>query len=231
MQKRKFGILRIHVRNLYVMGGIAAMLIAFLIPLQGIVYAVWPAPESVTEWFELFQTNKIIGLINMDLLLTIDYLLVIIVFMALWAVLKRSNPMLSLIALLMLLVSVTIYFTTGGAFEMLELSNQYNARGSYSENLILQSAAKSLLLSWRGTAFDISYILGCIAIFTMSFVMMQSNVFTRLNSYFGILAGVLMAVPITLGLVGITVSFLSLLPTVPWLILIGQKLFQLSKKV
>ncbi len=131
----------------------------------------------------------------------------------------------------MQLVAVTIYFTTNGAFEMLELSSQYHAGGSYAENMVLQSAGKTLLLNWQGSAFSISYIFGCLAILTISYVMMQSHVFSRLDAYFGILAAVLMVIPPSAGMFGMDIPFFFLLPAIPWLLLLALKLFQLHRKL
>jgi hypothetical protein len=229
MENKQQDILKSHLRNLYVMAALAAMVIALCIVLQFAVYAILPPPESVTGWFELFRRSKITGLIEMDILLTINYLLFVVVFMALWAALRKSNPMLTFIALLIQLLAIAAYFTSGGALEMLELSQQYDARGSYVDNIILRAAGESVLSGWHGTACNVSYMLSGIAVFTMSFVMMKSHVFSKANAYPGIVAGILMIVLHGIGKLGAITAVISLLPVVPWMILMGFRFLKLSR--
>ena len=92
------------------------------------VFILWPPPSSVIGWFTLFQENALVGLLNMDLLLIVDYLLLIGVFSALWASLRRANESLMAIALILQLVATATYLASTVAFEMLTLSNQYATR-------------------------------------------------------------------------------------------------------
>src|ERR1017187_10473732 len=105
---------------LYRVGGIAAIAITALIPIQGAVFVIWPPPTTVLNWFALFQKNWVVGLLDMDLLLMIDYILTLIVFLSLWVALKSANRSLATIALLLQCVSITIYFASTAAFEMLD---------------------------------------------------------------------------------------------------------------
>lgn len=70
-------------------GGIAALTIVGLIPIQMIVFFLWPPPTTVIGWFSLFQQEPLIGLIDMDLLLIVDYVLMLIVILSLWVTLDE----------------------------------------------------------------------------------------------------------------------------------------------
>lgn len=72
-------------------GGIAALAIVVLIPLQIVVFFLWPPPITVIGWFSLFQQEPLIGLIDMDLLLIADYVFMLIVVLSLWAILRLTN--------------------------------------------------------------------------------------------------------------------------------------------
>ena len=76
---------------IYKLAAITGITVAVLIPVQGAIFALWPPLQTVPEGFALFQQNKLIGLLDMDLLLTFDYLLFIIIFFVLWGVLKHVN--------------------------------------------------------------------------------------------------------------------------------------------
>ena len=49
-------------------GAWAAIAVVALIPFQIAVFAVYPPPESVAGFFELFQKNWFRGLLSLDLL-------------------------------------------------------------------------------------------------------------------------------------------------------------------
>ena len=40
--------------------------------MQILVFLISPPPETVTGWFDLFQSSMLIGLLNLDLLLMVD---------------------------------------------------------------------------------------------------------------------------------------------------------------
>jgi hypothetical protein len=66
-----------HWNWLYRIGGAAALITVVLIPVQIIVFIAWPPPYegTVTDWFTLFQDKELLGLLSLDLLLIVDYVL------------------------------------------------------------------------------------------------------------------------------------------------------------
>jgi hypothetical protein len=56
-----------------------------------------------------------VGLLNMDLLLAVDYMFLGVVFLALYAALRRASPSAMAIALALELVAVAIYFASTAA--------------------------------------------------------------------------------------------------------------------
>ena len=57
---------------LYRLGGAAALLIVAFIPLQVIIFMTWPPPTTALGYFTLFQSNPLVALLDLDLLLVID---------------------------------------------------------------------------------------------------------------------------------------------------------------
>ena len=124
------------------------------------------------------------------------------------------------------LVGTTLFFASREAtFGMLSLSNQYAVASTDTERAMLLAAGQALLTIYNGTAFDLSYIFGGIVILILSVVMLQSNVFSKATAYVGIVMGVLMLVPPTVGTIGLLLSLVSLIPTLIWLIPIARRLF------
>src|SRR5713226_3027222 len=114
-------------KPLYRVAGVTALLMIVFIPIQSVVFVVWPPPSTVIGWFTLFQHNRLLGLLDMDLLLMVDQVLLGLVLLALYAALKRASPSLMAIALTSGLVGIAIYFASSTAFNMLSLSDQYAA--------------------------------------------------------------------------------------------------------
>src|SRR5215218_6905208 len=214
-------------QTLHKLGGVTALAVLALIPIQMIVFFLWPPPSSVIGWFTLFQDNALVGLLDMDLLLIVDYLLLIGVFSALFASLRRANESLMAIALILQLVSTATYFASTVAFEMLSLSNQYGTASTEVERSTFLAAGQAMLATWQGTAFDVSYVLSALAILIVSAVMLQSHrLFSKVTGYAGLSAGILALVPPTAGTIGVVFSLVSLVPLVVWLALIARRLLR-----
>src|SRR5215213_9466198 len=214
-------------QTLHRVSGMAALAVLVLIPIQMVVFFIWPLPSSVIGWFTLFHDNALVGLLDMDLLLIVDYLLLIGVFSALWASLRRANESLMAIALILQLVATASYLASTVAFEMLSLSNQYATAVTDAERPLFLAAGQAMLVTWQGTAFDVSYVLSALATLIISAVMLRSHhLFSKTTGYAGLSAGVLMLVPPTAGLIGVFFSLLSLVPLVIWLALIARRLLR-----
>src|SRR4051794_38181249 len=69
--------------TLYRVGGVAALAVVALIPIQGTVYVLNPPPSTVAEYFALFTRSLLQGLLALDLLLLVDYALLLLVYLAL----------------------------------------------------------------------------------------------------------------------------------------------------
>jgi uncharacterized ion transporter superfamily protein YfcC len=117
----------------------------------------------------------------------VEYILMIIVVLSLWLTLRRTNESLMAIALILQIVSVATYFSSTVAFEMISLSSQYTAATTDVQRYISLAAGQAMLATWQGTAFDVSYILGAIALLTVSYVMLRSHLFDRAAPFIGIL--------------------------------------------
>lgn|ERR1017187_2595651 len=203
--------------------GISAIMILAFIPIQIIVFSVWPPTFGAAGWFALFHRNKFAGLVDMDLFLMIDYALTLFIYIALWGALKKTNSVFTTIALLFQLASAITYFSSNGAFEMLYLSNKYAAAATEAEKSMYLASGETIIAIWQGTAFTVSYWLGCIATITIAMVMMRSDIFSKLTAWLGLAAGILMIIPPNFGIAGLVISFISLIPTIGWLILLGRQ--------
>lgn len=217
---------------LYKVGGVAALLMFVLTLIQSFIFITNPPPKTVIEYFTLFQKNQILGLLDLDFLLIIINILLILIYLALYVALVRISRSYMTIALAIGLVGTVLFFASREAtFGMLSLSNQYANASTDTERTILLAAGQTLLTIYNGTAFDLSYIFGGVVILIFSVVMLRSSIFNKATAYLGIVMGILMLVPPTVGTIGLLLSLISLLPTLIWLIPIARRLFQLGSGV
>jgi len=216
--------------SLYKVAGFAAILVVAFIPIQMAVFMVNPPPSNIVGWFDLFNRNALVGLIDLDLLLIIDQVLMGLIFLALYQLLKHSNRSSMLIALTLAMLGIAAYFASTVAFEMLNLSNQYASAATDADKSTLVAAGQVLIATWQGTAFDVGYIMEGIAMLMISFVMLSSGIFTKTASYVGIILGIMSLVPPTVPVIGMFFAIGSLIPLIAWLIFVARKLFQLSAR-
>lgn len=217
-------------RGLYRIAGYASLTMVAFIPIQIAVFVIWPLPDTVVGWFDLFQSNKIIGLLDMDFLLMVDQIFVGLILVALYAALRQTSLSMITVSLMLGLSGMVIYFASTVAFEMLFLSGRYAAATSAAEKDGLLAVGQVLLARWQGTAFNFSYIMEGISFLIIGLVMLRSSVFSNLTAWFGIALGVLSLVPPTVPVVGMYFAFLSLVPLVVWDVLIARRFFRLAKE-
>ncbi|MCC6955435.1 MAG: DUF4386 family protein [Anaerolineales bacterium] len=217
-------------KSLYKAGGVAALLMFVLTLVQSFIFVTNPPPSTVLEFFMLFQKSPVLGLLSLDLLLIVINILLIPIYLALYAALYQYKKSPMTVALVIGLVGTTLFFASREAtFGMLSLSNQYAAASSDAERAVLLAAGQALLVIYNGTAFDLSYIFGGVIILVFSVVMLQTSVFSKATAYIGIAMGILMLAPPTIGTIGMILSLLSLIPTLIWLVPVARRLFQLGR--
>ena len=209
--------------TLYRIGGVSALLVAIFIPLQIIIFILYPPPSTVLDWFTLFQNNRLIGLLDMDLLLIIDQFLFGLMILALYVKLRHNDQSLMLIALMLSLMGIITYFSSTVAFDMLTLSDKYAGASTEAEKTVLLTAGETMITTWTGTAFDIGYILLGVSFLIIGFVMLYSSEFSKITAYLGIITGIFSLIPASFGIIGLLFAFISLIPMEFWIILIGKK--------
>lgn len=213
-------------RGILTLGAAAAAWVVVMIPLQAAVFLLSPPPSTVEAYFDLFQRNPLLGLLDLDLLLSIDYVVMIPFYLALYAVIRRVAPAWALLALVFGLLSVTLFLVSREAtFSMWLLSNQY-AAATPAGRVPLLAAGTTLLTLYNGGTFATSYVLGAISTLLFSGLMLRHRVFGRLPGLIGVLTGVTMLIPANVGTVGLTLAMVSLVPTALWLILLCRHLFR-----
>ncbi len=217
-------------KTLYRAGGAAAVLMLALIPIQMALYIAFPPPEDALGFFVMFQENRLVGLLALDLLYIVDMLLNGLVFLALWAALRKTNASLMTIAIALVIANTGAYLASNTAFPMLWLSDRWAAAADASQEATFVAAGEAMLASYMGNANSLTYVLFGVAGFLTAWVMLKSGVFSRTTAYLGLFMNAMMVVPSTAGTIGMAMAFASLVPLVAWLVLVAIRLFQLARE-
>ena len=225
-------------QSLYKIGGAAALFAAVLILGDVVVLAIYPQPNAISDWLILFQSNSIVGLLDLWGLEVLMYLMFIMMFLALYMVLRKANQSLMVIALTFALLGIGIFLATNNPFSMLSLSNQYATATTDMERSTFLAAGQALLSNTNQRAvggFNMGLFLVSAAGLMVSSVMLQSNSFSRSTAFVGILAHALsLADYLRQALTpSAIVALLLILPNalflVIWYVLVGRRLYQLGR--
>ncbi len=238
-------------RGLYITGGVAALIAVLffrrwfgieMVTFKGFGIFDVPAvhPSTAAGWFALFQDDALVGLLLFDFMDLVNYALLGLIFLALYAALHRANRSAMVIATAFGLVGVGVYLASNHASAMLSLSQRYAAATSDAQRAMFLAAGEALLAIYnpgsihQGAGFYVGYGLVVLAGLIISVVMLRSRVFNKSTAWVGILANalvlvdflVLAFVPAIYGLPTAT----SALFRVAWMVLIALGLFRLARR-
>lgn len=230
-------------RSAYLAGGIAALFSLLAVvadigigsALGGNVSAL---PQTALERFAQFQQNPWVGLYNLDFLNTLNQLISIPVYFALYAALRKANPPFALLALIVFLVGTSIFAANNTALPMLDLSRQYALAGE-AQKPLLAAAGEAMLARGahgsRGAFF--SFLLPTLAALIMSLVMLPGRVFSKANALVGVIGNALMLVYVVLVTFAPQAKNMTLALAMPggllllaWMVMFTLRLFRLWRQ-
>lgn len=228
-------------KSIYVLGGIFAILSLIAVVLDILIGSstggnLSELPQTAVERFTQFQQNAWLGLYNLDLLNTINQLISIPVYFALYAALCKSNKPFALLALIIFLLGTTIFVSNNTALPMLELSRKYSQADESQKTLLAAAGEAMLARSEHGSlgAF-FSFLLPTISALIISSVMLKGKVFSKANAYVGIFGNGLMLIYILLVTFMPTIKNMAMAFAMPgglllltWMVMITLRLFRLG---
>jgi hypothetical protein len=220
-------------KPLYKVGAVAALAEIAIIVIQAPIFILYPQPTTVIGHFTQFQSNRLLGLLDLDLMLILAEAFSVLILLALYADLRRASPSLMTIALTLGLGGIALFFAVNPTFSMLYLSDQYAAAATDVQRAAFLAAGEALWANYNGTAFGMFFVLSGIAYIIIAAVMLRSGIFSKTTAYVGILMGVMMLVPPLppVGMIGLVLSYIVIVPSAIWNILIALQLFQLGQSV
>jgi hypothetical protein len=191
------------------------------------------SPSSALDWFALLQDNQFLGLILLDLFDIVNYLLVGLMFLALYGALRRASKVAMTVATASCLVGVPVYQASNQAFAMLALSDQYAAASTDAMQAKFLAAGEALLAIHNPGGIHLGLLLVALAGLIASVIMLRSCVFGKATAISGLAAnGLVLTYYVALPVVP-AIAFLFPAASAPfrllWYILIARRLFQLGR--
>ncbi|MGB7537122.1 MAG: hypothetical protein WBM17_01160 [Anaerolineales bacterium] len=178
-------------RRLFAVGGAAALAAAALTLGEVVALAVFPQPGPIRGWFDLFQANPAVGLLDFWGLEIPMYGMFALTFLAVYAVLKKFDESRMAIVITLALLGVGIFLATNNPFSMLSLSNQHAAAAGDAEKSVFLAAGQTMLTNTGQRAvggFNPGLFLLSVAGLLASSVMLRTAPFSRATAWVGIFA-------------------------------------------
>jgi hypothetical protein len=194
MNKTSINTESINMKNLYTIGGIAALMqLAAILIYTVVMMVLGPKPTSVEEYFMLQQSSRLASVLRGDFLLLLLLAPYFGTFPALWVALRRTSPIAATYATLFTFVAVTICFASESTFALLRLGDQYAAAVSEAQRSQLLAAGEAVIASdmWHSSGAYMSGILLQGGGVIISLVMLRSKEFSKVTAIAGLLGNAL----------------------------------------
>lgn len=231
-------------KNIYLLGGITA-----IVGLAGILLDVVignitggnlaALPQTAAERFAELHANTFTGLYDLDLMNMVIQAILIPAIFALYAAHREANKAFGLLAFIVFLFGSVILVANNTALPMLDLANKYFATNIDSQKALYAAAGEAMLARGAHGSPGIfpGFFIPNLANLMMSLVMLNGGIFSKLNSWLGIIGSILMMLYVILvnfvaGVEKMATAFAMPggLLLMAWMILFTIKLFKLKRQ-
>jgi hypothetical protein len=238
MEKAFSSIDNFNPKNLYTIGGIAALIqLAAILSYTVALAMLGPKPASIEDYFLVHQGSKLAAVLRGDFLLLLLIAPYFGTFPALWWALRRCSPLAATFATLFTFVAVTVCFSSESTFALLHLGDQYAAATSETVRSQILAAGRSVIASdmWHSSGAYVSGILMQGGGVIISLVMLRSKDFSKVTAITGLLGNALdltqhMLTPFVPSIAG-TIQMLMGPFYLVWFPMLARDLFKLANKV
>jgi hypothetical protein len=220
-------------KTIHRLGGIASVLIAVSIVFAVAAYFIWPYKGNTTSIetiFAILQSDRLGGLISLDISMLLIAPLNILMFLAIYAALKQENESWALIALVMALIAVVLVIVCRPLVELTVLSDHYAAATDPTEKLRYLAAGEVLRSSLDGTAWMMQTVFFMVAGLINCLLMLCTTFFSKTTAWLGIINSII-GLGFFLPGVGLLLLFVNTIGSVPWCLLLARDLFRLGKSL
>ena len=218
-------------------GGIAAfLLIVYSLATIVQMLVLGGQPTSAVQAFDLLQHHRAVGLLRLDLPTVAVLPLYYLLFLGLYAALRRTNRAQALLSTVLVFAGLTLVLATPTALSLIPLSDKYAVATSDVLRTQLLAAGEAIMAAdiWHGTGAILGGVLLQCGAVLICVVMLRGSVFGKATAWLGIVMHALDGAHIVGGLF-LPVSGVVLMaiagPLYPvWLFLVGRRLLQLAAR-
>lgn len=230
-------------KSIYTLGAIATI-IALIGALLDVIIGnitggnLSALPQTAVERFIQFHDNKFLGLYNLDFLNIINQMILIPAYIALYAIHRNVNKPYAFLALVVFLFGSVLLVAHNTALPMYELSNKYFVSTIESQKLLYAAAGESMLATGAhgSPGIFLGFFIPNIANLIISIVMLRGRIFSKINSWFGIVGSILIMLYVVLvnfvpgvETMATAIAMPGGLLLMAWMIMFTIKLFKSSK--
>ncbi len=211
----------IEYRTLFIICKYCFIISILIIPISIVVFFSWPLyPDNILD---VMMENKLGGVFSLDFIYFIGTFVSIPITLLYYLTTKKINKSLSLLALTIGFIGLVSLYASRPVLEMARLSEIYkNAEPGALKNE-LETISLVLMLFFKGTAFNIHYILGNLSLLISSFLMLRNKYYSKSIAYTGIIT-IVLSFTYFIPVVGVYITTVSVAGYIVWWILMILKL-------
>jgi hypothetical protein len=226
--------------ELYRVGGAAALAAVVVVIIEAfLLYVVWPPPSTTLGLLNLFQSNRLAGLLDKALLDVVVSALLFPVFLALYVALREAKKTWVTVATPLALAGIAAWWATNQSFNLLFLSEQYAAATTDAQRSQLLASAQAVnAIDQYGMFYSMGFMLVAVAGLLISIAMLRSSVFGRATAWVGVVSNlltignyVILAFVSTASIVSLILVFGGGILMFVWWILTGTGLYRLGQGI
>ncbi len=216
-------------------GGLAAfLLIVYSLGMMVQMVILGGQPTSAAQAFNLLQHHRVIGLLRLDLPTIAVMPLYYLLFLGLFAALRRSDRANALLSTVLAFAGLTLVLATPTALSLVPLSDKFASATTDSVRSQMLAAAEALMAAdiWHNTGAILGGILMQCGAVLISVAMLRGGAFSKATGWLGIVMHGLDLAHIVGGLL-LPISGVILLaiagPLYPiWFFMVGRRLLELA---
>jgi hypothetical protein len=220
-------------KKIFTLGSIAAILSALSIAFAIVAYFIWPYKgntSSVEDILTFLQTDRLGGLIALDVSMLIIGPITILMFLAIFSAVRRIDEPIAMFALILNMMAIALVIVCRPLVEFVMLSDQFAITTDAAEKSRILAAGELLRLQLDGTAWTMQTAFLMIAGLINNTLMLRTTYFKKRTAWTGIVISAI-GLPFFLPGIGLVFLFLNTIGSIPWCIFVARDLFRISRAV
>jgi hypothetical protein len=210
----------IEYRTLFIICNYCFIISILIIPISIVVFFKWPLyPANILD---IMVDDKLAGIMSLDFVYFLGSFASIPMLLVYYLTTRKIDQSLALLALTLGLMGLMALYTSRPIVEMLGLGAMYGKASTELSKTQIAELSSAFLLFFRGTTFNIHYVLGNISLLITSFLMLNNKYYSKAIGYAGIITTVLVFT-LYIPIVGVYLSTLSVVGYIVWWVLAFNK--------